>query len=135
MRRHMSAGEATPAARQTPSFQGRPGGITGHPVRPTRSGFTACQTSTYGWPVTRTSGSFTAATMRLSLEPGTRWSTSTPRRRRGPGRKSRTAAASSSMPSSGSTTTPSTRRSSPQIRSIRAASWMPSTQMREALAT
>lgn len=39
------------------------------------------------------------------------------------------------MPSSGSTTTPSIRRSSPQIRSTRAASWMPSTQIRLALAT
>ena len=47
----------------------------------------------------------------------------------------RTAAARSSMPSSGSTTTPSMRRSSPQIRSTRAASWMPSTQIRLALAT
>ena len=41
MRRHMSAGSRTPTASQMPSFQGRPGGITGHFDRPTRSGFTA----------------------------------------------------------------------------------------------
>ena len=52
---------------------------------PSAAGFTACQTSTYGWPATSTCGSRTAATMRLSLEPGTRWSTSTPSRRRGVG--------------------------------------------------
>ncbi len=136
MRRHMSAGSRTPTAAQTPSFQGRPGGITGHAVSPTRAGFTACQMSTYGWPVTSTFGSFTAATIRLSLEPGTRWSTSTPRRRRPrPAGTAGPRAARSSMPSSGSTTTPSIRRSSPQIRSTRAASWMPSTQIRLALAT
>ena len=30
MRRHISAGSATPSAAQTPSFHGRPGGTTGH---------------------------------------------------------------------------------------------------------
>ena len=38
------------------------------------------------------------------------------------------------MPSRRSTTTPSTRRSSPQTRSTSAASWTPSTRMREARA-
>ena len=47
---------------------------------PSAAGFTACQTSTYGWPTTSTCGSVTAPTIRLSLEPGTRWSTSTPSR-------------------------------------------------------
>ena len=90
----------------------------------------------YGCPVTSTYGeSLTAATIRLSLDPGTRWSTSTPSRRGRAGPNARTAAARSSMPSSGSTTTPSMRRSSPQIRSTRAASWTPSTQIRLALAT
>ena len=37
---------------------------------PTAAGFTACQTSTYGWPVTRTYGLVTLATTRLSLLPG-----------------------------------------------------------------
>jgi CubicO group peptidase (beta-lactamase class C family) len=135
MRRHMSAGSATPSAAQTPSFQGRPGAITGHARIPTRAGLTACQMSTYGCPVTSTSGDVTEATIRLSFEPATRWSTSTPSRRRGPGSKSRTAATRSSMPDSGSTTTPSTRRSSPQTRSTRAASCRPSTQIRLARAT
>ena len=38
------------------------------------------------------------AAIRLSLEPGTRWSTSTPTRRSGPGRKSRRCSARSSTP-------------------------------------
>ena len=59
---------------------------------PSAAGFTACQTSTYGWPTTSTCGSVTAATIRLSLEPGTRWSTSTPSRRAGLGPNARTAA-------------------------------------------
>src|SRR5256714_1887611 len=135
MRRHSSAGSATPSAAQTPSFHGCPRGTTGQARMPSRAGLTACQMSTYGCPVTSTSGEVTEATMRLSLVPATRWSTSTPSRRPGPGPKAPTAEGSSSIPSSGSTTTPSTRRSSPQIRSTRAASWMPSTQIRLARAT
>src|SRR5690606_28918643 len=100
-----------------------------------RSGLTACQMSTYGWPATSTYGEVTAATIRLSLLPGTKWSTSTPSRRPGPGANAATAAGRSSMPPSGSTTTPSTRRSSPQIRSTSSASCIPSTQIRLALAT
>ncbi len=72
--------------------------------------------------------------MRLSFEPGTRWSTSTPSRRPSPGRNSATADGRLSRPSIGSTTMPSTRRSCPQTRSTSAASWMPSTQIRVALA-
>lgn len=53
---------------------------------PTTAGRTACHTSTNGWPVTSTCGPATAAAIRLSFEPGTRWSTSTPSRRRSPGR-------------------------------------------------
>ena len=36
IRRHMSAGSATPSAAQTPSFHGRPGGTTGHARMPSR---------------------------------------------------------------------------------------------------
>ena len=48
--------------------------------------------------------------MRASFEPATRWSTRTPSRRPGPGRKSSTIATRSSMPPRCSTTTPSTRQ-------------------------
>src|SRR5918993_813098 len=102
----MSAGSATPRAAQMPSFHGRPGGTTGQALMPTAAGLTACQMSTYGWPVTRTYGEVTPATIRLSFEPGTRWSTSTPSRRSGPGPNPRTSCGSASMPSSGSTTAP-----------------------------
>ena len=56
-------------------------------------------------------------------------------RRRGPGAKSRIAPARSSTPSSISTTTPSTRRSAPQTFSTSSASCLPSTKIREPLAT
>ena len=54
---------------------------------PTEDGFTASQTSMYGWPTTRTSEPVTDAAIRDSLEPGTRWSTSTPSRASGAGEK------------------------------------------------
>ena len=76
-----------------------------------------------------------SAAMRLSFEPGTRWSTRTPTRRSGAGAKSRTASARWSTPSSSSTTTPSTRRSSPQTFSTSSASCLPSTQIRLPRAT
>ena len=66
--------------------------------------------------------------------PATRWSTSTPSRRCGPGPNAATAAARSSMPCIGSTTTPSTRRSCPHTRSTSSASCRPSTQIRAARA-
>ena len=95
--------------------------------------------STYGWPVTSTCCAKPArrrsSAIRVSLEPATRWSSSTPTRRCGDGPNSRSASSRLSAPSSGSTTTPSTRRSSPQIRSTRAASCTPSTQIRLARAT
>ena len=72
MRRQSSAGSATPSAAHTPSFHGRPGGITGQAAKPSRAGLTACQMSTQGCPVTSTYGEATEATMRLSFEPGTR---------------------------------------------------------------
>ena len=54
------------------------------------AGLTACQMSTYGWPTTSTCGRpATCAAMRVSFEPGTRWSTSTPSRRSGSGPNSR----------------------------------------------
>ena len=62
-----------------------------------------------------------------SFDPGTRWSTSTPSRRPGPGPNRATASARSSTPSSISTTTPSTRRSSPHTFSTSSASCLPST--------
>ena len=52
-----------------------------------RDGRMPAQTSTNGCPVTSTSGPATVAARRCSFEPGTRWSTSTPRRRRGAGRE------------------------------------------------
>ena len=76
-----------------------------------------------------------SSTTRHSLVPGTRWSTSTPIRRPGPGANSRTAPARSSTPSSISTTTPSTRRSAPQTFSTSSASCLPSTKIRDPLAT
>ena len=75
------------------------------------------------------------AAIRLSLEPRTRWSTSTPTRRSGPGRKSRRWSARSSTPPRYSTTTPSMRRSSPQTFSTSSASCRPSTKIRLARAT
>ena len=75
------------------------------------------------------------AAIRLSLEPRTRWSTSTPTRRCGPGLKSRRWSARSSTPPRYSTTTPSMRRSSPQTFSTSSASWRPSTKIRLARAT
>ena len=80
------------------------------------------------------SGAMSSA-IRLSLEPGTRWSTSTPTRRSGPGPKSRRWSARSSTPPRYSTTTPSTRRSSPQTFSTSSASCRPSTKIRLARAT
>ncbi len=68
--------------------------------------------------------------IRLSLDPATRWSTRTPTRRSGPGRKSRRCSARSSTPSRYSTTTPSSRRSSPQTFSTSSASCRPSTKIR-----
>ena len=88
-----------------------------------------------GVPVTSTCGWRTSAAARVSFEPSTRWSSSTPRRRPGPGSRSRTTSARSSMPSSRSTTTPTSRRSSPHTFSTSSASWMPSTRMRLARAT
>ena len=69
------------------------------------------------------------------MEPSTRWSSRTPRRRCG--RRARTRPprpTRSSAPCSGSTTMPSSRRSSPQTCSTSSASWRPSTQIRLALA-
>ena len=106
---------------------------------PSRSGFTACQTSMNGWPTTRTclptGERAMPCAMRASFDPGTRWSTRTPTRRCGPGLKSRRWSARSSTPPRYSTTTPSIRRSSPQTFSTSSASWRPSTKIRLARAT
>ena len=79
-------------------------------------------TSTCGWRPSSAS--------RASLLPATRWSSSTPSRRPGPGRTSRTTSSRWSAPSSRSTTTPSMRRSSPHTFSTSSASCTPSTRMR-----
>ena len=75
-----------------PCFHSTSRGTSGQARRPSRSGFTPAQTSTNGWPTTSTCAPTgerrTSSAMRLSFEPGTRWSTSTPTRRPGPGRKS-----------------------------------------------
>ena len=77
-----------------------------------------------------------AWTTRCSLVPGSRWSTSTPIRRPGPGLEvARSPPTRSSTPSSISTTTPSIRRSSPHTFSTSSASWRPSTKIRDPLAT
>src|SRR5665647_3374659 len=76
-----------------------------------------------------------SAAIRLSFDPATRWSTSTPRRLWGVGPNPRTAAARPSTPSSSSTTTPSIRRSSPHTFSTSSASCRPSTQIRLGRAT
>ena len=49
-------GAASPRPAQTPSFQGVPRGTSGQAAIPSAEGRTACQTSTYGWPSTRTCG-------------------------------------------------------------------------------
>ena len=103
---------------------------------PTAAGFTACQTSTYGWPVTSTCGSRTPATIAALL--AARHEVVDQHARAGATGRCRTPApraGRSSTPSSGSTTTPSTRRSCPQTRSTSSASCVPSTQMRLPLAT
>ena len=82
----------------------------------------------------RTAGA-DSATMRDSLLPGDEMVDQHAEPATRPGANARTCSARSSMPSRGSTTTPSTRRSSPQMRSSRAASCTPSTQMRLARAT
>ena len=121
--------EAAQNARAT--FHSTRRGMSGQAVRPSRSGLTACHTSTNGWPTTSTCGPrwerATSAAMRLSLEPATRWSTRTPTRRPGPGENSRRCPARSSTPPRYSTTTPSSRRSSPHTFSTSSASWRPST--------
>ena len=78
-----------PSASHTPCFQSTPRGTTGHAEMPSRPGLTACQMSMNGWPTTSVCAPpgprRTASAMRASLEPATRWSTSTPNRRPGPG--------------------------------------------------
>ena len=66
----------------------------------------------------------TVCARRVSFEPATRWSSSTPSRRSRVGPNSATASARSSAPCIGSTTMPSSRRSSPQTCSTSSASWL-----------
>ena len=56
---------------------------------PTADGRTAAQMSMNGCPTISTSGERTLAAILVSLEPATRWSTSTPRRRPGRGGEAR----------------------------------------------
>ena len=74
---------------------------------PSAAGFTACQMSTYGWPMTSTSGSAHRGGDPALLGPGDEVVDEHADPPAGPGGTSRTASARSSMPSSGSTTTPS----------------------------
>ncbi len=128
-----------PSCWQVPVFQSMPLGTDGHCAMPRRSGLTACHTSMNGWPTTSTCLPTGERAMfwaiRASFDPGTRWSTSTPTRRCGPGVKSRRWSARSSTPPRYSTTTPSIRRSSPQTFSTSSASCRPSTKIRLARAT
>ena len=69
-----------------------PSGSMGQAASPSRAGLTACQMSMNGCPTTSVCAPpgprRTASAIRASLEPATRWSTSTPSRRPGPGRNS-----------------------------------------------
>ena len=71
-----------PSCWQVPVFQSMLRGTSGQRVMPRRSGFTACQTSMNGCPTTSTclptGERAMPCAIRLSLEPLTRWSTSTP---------------------------------------------------------
>ena len=123
-----------PSASQMPCFHSIPRGIDGPRSMPSRAGLHRLPDVDVRMPddehVPPCGPRVTASAMRLSFEPGTRWSTSTPTRRAGPGENSATSAVSSSTPSRYSTTTPSTRRSAPQTFSTSSASWRPSTKMR-----
>ena len=59
--------------RRRPSSTSTERGISGHSASPSRSGFTACQTSTNGWPTISTCAPIgdraTSSAIRLSLEP------------------------------------------------------------------
>ena len=83
-------GAATPSASSTPAFHGTPRGTSGQASIPATPGRIAAHTSTNGVPVTSTCGWRTCSAARVSFEPSTRWSSSTPRRRPGPGSRSRT---------------------------------------------
>ena len=128
-----------PSCWQVPFFQSMLRGTSGQRLMPRRDGLTACQTSMNGWPTISTCLPMADLTMpwaiRLSFDPGTRWSTRTPTRRCGPGLKSRRCSARSSTPPRNSTTTPSIRRSSPHTFSTSSASCRPSTKIRLARAT
>ena len=82
-----------PSCWQVPVFQSMLRGTSGQRAMPSRAGLTACQMSMNGCPTISTclpiGDRAMSWAMRLSLEPVTRWSTSTPTRRSGPGRKSR----------------------------------------------
>ena len=115
-----------------------PLGIWGHASRPTRPGLTACQMSTKGWPRTSTDSphrSWTAHAMRVSFDPATMWSSKIPARAVSVGPNSSRTSSRLSAPSSNCTTIPASARSSPHTCCTSSASCLPSTQMREALAT
>ena len=115
-----------------------PRGTSGQARRPTRSGLTACQMSTKGCPSTRTAPgqrAETASAIRDSFEPGTMWSTSTPARAVSVGPKTSRTSSRLSTPSSSWTAMPAAARSSPHTCWTSSASWRPSTQIRERLAT
>src|SRR6266566_242053 len=86
IRRHAAlVPDPQPSAATVPSFHGVPRGTWGQPPMPSTGGLTACQMSTNSCPVISTCGELTWAAMRLSFDPATRWSTSTPSLRPGPG--------------------------------------------------
>ena len=66
---HRRPARPIPAPRRPRSSSRCPRGTAGHARMPTTDGFTACHTSTYGWPVTSTSGPATAWAARVSLVP------------------------------------------------------------------
>ena len=75
------AGVADTELRAHAFFQSRPFSIVGQRSMPTTAGFTASHTSTYGRARDRDVGMVHLGGEPRFLAPGTRWSTSTPRRR------------------------------------------------------
>ena len=102
---------------------------------PSAAGFTACQTSTYGWPRTSTCGTATAADDPALLGARDQVVDQHAEPAPGPGPKSRDRAGQVVDAVQRLHHDASIRRSSPQTRSTSAASWTPSTQIRLPRAT
>ena len=94
--------------------------------------------STKGCPRTRTAPGHlreAASAIRDSFDPGTMWSTRMPARAVSVGPKTSRTASRLSTPSRSWTAMPASARSSPHTCCTSSASWRPSTQIRERLAT